>query len=159
MTGPSSSLGPHSWRATPLLGISYAGSIGTRCQRNQMGMTTNVASSQISSRWYQTGIRSRWRAPLRYSCKQGLKDGRRQDGLGVIQPNPPDVLSELTVSFDKILCQATQPTVPELISVSVSLSCRRLPYSTAASSPSIWTPRESRFTPQPGNTTVLTTNG
>ena len=74
----------------------------------------------LRSQWYHVGIRSRWRAPLRYSCKQGLKDGRRQDGLGVVQPNPPDVLSELTVSFDKILCQATQPTVPELISVSVS---------------------------------------
>jgi hypothetical protein len=75
----------------------------------------------LRSRWCQIGIRSRWRAPLQYSCKQGLKDGRRQDGLGVVQPNPPDVLSELTVSFDKILCQATQPRVPELISVSVSL--------------------------------------
>jgi hypothetical protein len=42
-----------------------------------------------------------------------LKDGRRQDGLGVFQRNPPDVLSELSVSFDMILCQATQPTVPE----------------------------------------------
>ena len=40
-----------------------------------------------------------------------------------------------------------------------TISCRRLPYSPAASSPSTWTPRESRFTPQPGNTTVLTTNG
>ena len=40
-----------------------------------------------------------------------------------------------------------------------TISCRHLPYSPAASSPSTRTPRESRFTPQPGNTTVLTTNG
>jgi hypothetical protein len=137
----------------------FAGNCKSRISKGISLLCLAPCCTVLRSRWYQSGIRSRWRAPLRYSCKQGLKDGRRQDGLGVIQPNPPDVLSELTVSFDKILCQATQPTVPELISVSVSLSCRRLPYSTAASSPSIWTPRESRFTPQPGNTTVLSTNG
>jgi hypothetical protein len=33
-----------------------------------------------------------------------LKDGRRQDSLGVVQRNTPDVLSELSVSFGMILC-------------------------------------------------------
>src|SRR5919199_2443024 len=75
----------------------------------------------LRSRWCQSGIRSRWRAPLRYYCKQSSKEGRPQDDLGIVQPNPPDVLSELTVSFDKILCQVTQSTVPELISESMSL--------------------------------------
>jgi hypothetical protein len=92
-----------------------------RISRRLSVLRVALCCTVLRSRWYQSGIRSRWRAPLQYSCKQGLKDGRPQDGLGVVQPNPPDVLSELTVSFERILCQATQPTVPELISVSVSL--------------------------------------
>jgi hypothetical protein len=69
------------------------------------------------------------------------------------------VRAHLTVSFDEILCQATQPTVPELISVSVSLVVGVSPTRLRPLHHRPGPPGESRFTPQPGNTTVLTTNG
>src|ERR671910_311782 len=91
-------------RTTDLLITSDLSGVagGCKCRISRRLSLLRVAACcpVLRSRWYQSGIRSRWRAPLRYSCKQGLKDGRRQDGLGLVQRNPPALLSELSVSFD-----------------------------------------------------------
>src|SRR3712207_4500948 len=82
-----------------------------------------------------------------------------QDSLGVVQADPPDVLGELSVGSHQILCGGAQPTVcrVNLLDERV-VGHRRLPSPPPVSLPSIRTPHRSRFTPQPGNTTVVTPN-
>src|SRR5918999_4042254 len=83
-----------------------------------------------------------------------------QDGLGVVQSDPPDVLGELAVGSHQILCGGAQLTVcrVDLLDERV-VGHRRLP-------PRLWPlyHRSGLLTglgsrPSRGNTTVVTTNG
>jgi hypothetical protein len=83
-----------------------------------------------------------------------------QDSLCIVQPDPLDVLGELTVGAYQLFRSDAQPPVGcvDLFDERV-VGYRRFLPSSLVPLPSFRIPHGSRFVPQPGNTTVVTTNG
>jgi hypothetical protein len=83
-----------------------------------------------------------------------------QDSLCIVQADPPDILGELAVGAYQLFRSGAQPPVGcvDLFDERV-VGYRRFLPSSLVPLPSFRIPHGSRFVPQPGNTTVVTTNG